>query len=49
MPIVTCDGLRFSGLIWTFNLPPSKHKVATIWHALPFARTFYRPAYGRTG
>jgi hypothetical protein len=40
MPIVSCDGLRFSGLVWTFNLPPSKQVVATIWHALTFTITF---------
>lgn len=26
MPVVFCDGLKFSGLVWTIKLLPSKHK-----------------------
>lgn len=26
MPVVSCDGLSFSGIAWTFKLLPSKCK-----------------------
>jgi hypothetical protein len=32
--------MSFSGLAWTFKLPPSKHRKISIWHARPFASTF---------
>jgi hypothetical protein len=26
MPVMSCDGLSFSGIAWTFKLLPGKHK-----------------------
>jgi len=43
MPTVLLDGLSFSGLSWTYKLPPCKHKDR------PFASTFLTPAYGLFG
>jgi len=38
----------FSGLACTFKLLPTQHTDTSIWHARPYARTFWRPAYGHT-
>jgi len=31
MPVVSLDGLSFSGLAWTFKLLPSKHTETNMW------------------
>jgi len=38
----------FSGLVCTFKLLTSQHPNTSIWHARPYTRTFWRPAYGHT-
>ena len=45
MSIVSSDGLKFYSLTWALKLPASKHTDTNIWHARPFASTFYRQAY----
>jgi len=49
MSIVSSDGLIFYSLAWALKLPPSKHTDPNIWHARPFASTFYRQAHGFLG
>lgn len=50
MPVVSLHGVRFSGLVWTFKLLPSKHTEANIWwYGGPFANTQWSPAYGLLG
>jgi hypothetical protein len=49
MQIVSHFSLSFSGLTWTFRLLLSKHTETSIWHAVPFAVTFYKPACGLVG
>jgi hypothetical protein len=44
MSIVSSDGLKFYSLTWALKLALSKHTDTNIWHARPFASTFYRPA-----
>jgi hypothetical protein len=40
MPIVSLDGLSFSGLAWMFKLLPSKITHTSILHARSFAVYF---------
>jgi len=49
MSIALSEGLKFYGLTWALKLLPSKHTDTNIWHARPFASTFYRQAYGFLG
>jgi len=49
MSTASSDGLKFYSLTWALKLPPSKHEDTNIWHAWPFASTFYRQAYGFLG
>jgi len=34
MPTVSLDGLSFSGLAWTLDMLPSKHKEIGIWYCM---------------
>jgi len=40
------DGLSLSGLAWAFRMIPTQHTGTCIWHAVPIAGVFKRPAYG---
>jgi len=46
LSIVFLNGQRYSGLVWTFKLPPSKHRATNTWHARPVTGTYLTPAYG---
>lgn len=39
MPVVSLEGMSFSGFTWTFKLVPCKHPETRIWHAGPFDST----------
>ena len=39
MPVVSLEGLSFSGFTWTFKLVACKHPETSIWHAGSFDST----------
>jgi hypothetical protein len=39
MPVVSFEGMSFSGFTWTFKLVSCEHPETSIWHAKPFDST----------
>ena len=39
MPVVSVEGLSFSGFTWNFKLVPRKRPETSIWHAGTFDST----------